>query len=209
MSRFAWAGVLLYAVGCHLPTQPLSASFSAQGDTEALAGAKVAPAVEARFGGVVQDPIAEQRMTLIAHQLAKASLELHAPFRCRLLASNQTNAVSLPGGRIYLTQGLYHKLSDDASIAAVLAHEMAHIIAKDHFKPRCRNLDDALARELAADKKGAVYLEAAGFSPQALIAPIGLIRSIQPSGWADIRIANLSNNSVGSDIQLTYFNHTH
>lgn len=41
------------------------------------------------------------------------------------------NAFALPGGRIVLTNGLIQKAEDGSEIAAVLAHEIAHVVHRD------------------------------------------------------------------------------
>ena len=174
------------------------------GEAEALAGARAAPLVEARFRGLISDPVAEQRMVRIARRLARGRPQLQGSYQCRLLASDQMNAVSLPGGRIYITRGLYRRLATDSLVAAVLAHEMAHLASKDSLKPRCRDLEESLNRELSADTRGAGYLEAAGFRPAALVELVYLIKDGQPAGWVAARLANLSNLRVGSDIQLAH-----
>jgi len=160
-------------------------------EAEALAGDRAAPAVEARYGGVVRDPQAEQRMTQIGQRLARHVSEFPSGGHYRLLDSNELNAVSLPGGRVYITRGLYARLSSDGQLAAVLAHEMAHIVSRDHFKPRCGCCEEAIAREQAADTRGARYLRQAGITPQAMIEVIVLIEDAQPRGWSDTRVRSL------------------
>jgi len=182
----------LLLLGCQAPADPIFGPSQITGQSEALAGARAAPAVEARFGGVLADPIAEQRMTQITQRLAQNHPELKGPYYCQILASDQINAISLPGGRIYISQGLYSKLTSDELVAAVLAHEMAHIASNDSLKPRCRDLDESLVRELSADARGAVYLKHSGFHPSAMADLIYLIQDVQPSGWVTKRIANIS-----------------
>ncbi len=162
------------------------------GHAEALAGAQAAPALEARFGGVVRDASAERRMERVGQRLTEPMPELHGDYRYRLLDSDHVNAISLPGGRVYVTRGLYARLSQDDLLAAILAHEMAHLAAKDHFKPRCSSLDQALDKELSADARGALYLHASGYRPSALIHLVRLITEAQPCGWAQTRIAALA-----------------
>ena len=99
------------------------------------------------------------------------------------------NALSLPGGRVYITRGLYAELVRDDLLAAVLAHEMAHLTSGDHFKPPCGSLTEALRRELSADAGAASLLQAAGISPGALCTVVMITERAQPPGWAGIRVA--------------------
>jgi len=92
---------------------------------------------------------------------------------------------------VYLTHSLYVKLVTDELLAAVLAHGMAHIVSKDHFKPRCSTAGEVLDRELSADAEAIHYLRAAGFPADAMIGAIEIIQEIQTSDWADIRTRSI------------------
>jgi predicted Zn-dependent protease len=157
-------------------------------EAEALAGTRAASSLEARYGGVQASPHSERRLLRIGRRLAAATPGLSVEYRYAVLDSPELNAFSLPVGRIYLTRGLYDLLTTDAMVAAVLAHEMAHLAARDSFKPRCCDARAALERELAADRQGQRYLQAAGYSAAAMKDMIKLIRDVQPAGWSEIRL---------------------
>ncbi len=52
------------------------------------------------------------------------------PFVFRVLDSPVVNAFALPGGYIYVTRGLLSHLENEAQLAVVLAHEIAHVAAR-------------------------------------------------------------------------------
>ena len=183
--------VLLCAVcltGCQASSNVWLAGSA---NAEALAGARVAPAVEARNGGVVRDRCAECRMTRIGATLVAANPVLEGTYQYRLLDTCRVDALSLPGGYIYITCGLYERLRSDDLLAATLAHEMAHLVHKDHFKPRSCGLDQALCKEKHADACAVVLLERAGIPAGALSALMRVIDDVQPDGWANARIASI------------------
>ncbi len=154
----------------------------------ALAGSRAAPVVEAKYGGVIRRAEAEQRMERLGQRLLDGMPPRQARYEYRLLDTCEVNAFSLPGGRIYVTCGLYTRLAKDEMLAAVLAHEMAHVVARDHFKPSCGTPGEALGREIAADRMGVAYLRAVGIPHEAMIRLVRTIREAQPLGWADGRI---------------------
>ena len=73
-------------------------------------------------------------------------------------------------------------MKTDDSLAAVLAHELAHLAHKDHFKPRPRGSGEALQRELAADALGMRFMQAAGIPAEAMVSALRAIEDVQPRG---------------------------
>jgi len=191
---------LIILVGCQggnsLPWNPLTLSPEA----EALAGRRAAPALERQFDGIWTDSTASERMFRIGNRLSRGIPEVTCEWDYRLLASDKVNAFSLPGGFVYMTRGLYGRIgSDDNMLAAVIAHEMAHIVHKDGLKQNCGSTKEALAREMSADSSGMDYLAATGYPPGGMIKLLQLIRDIQPHGWAEIRINNALQWLASSD----------
>src|ERR671917_2984464 len=52
-------------------------------------------------------------------------------FEFHVLDDPQTiNAFALPGGQVFITEGLLKRLTTDGQIAGVLGHEIAHVVAR-------------------------------------------------------------------------------
>src|ERR671917_1370458 len=52
-------------------------------------------------------------------------------FEFHVLDDPQTiNAFALPGGQVFITEGLLKRLTTDGQVAGVLGHEIAHVIAR-------------------------------------------------------------------------------
>lgn len=66
----------------------------------------------------------------VGEQLAQVSGSQHRVFRFTVLDSSEVNGFSLPGGYVYVTRGLLAYLSRESELAAVLAHEVAHVVAR-------------------------------------------------------------------------------
>ncbi len=185
--RFLSVFLLTFTVGCQMgPTSALSSV--GQDQAEALAGLRAARSLEGCYGGVVADAAADERMARIARQLARKLPGAPITCHCRLLACQQINAFSLPGGRIYITRGLYRLLDSDDLLAAVFAHELAHIVSRDSFKPPCTTPAERLAREISADCRGAIYLHRAGYSADAMVRMLDRISPVLSEGWGERRI---------------------
>jgi predicted Zn-dependent protease len=56
------------------------------------------------------------------------------PWRFGVLEAPQLNAFATPGGHIFVTRGLVARMANEAELAGVLAHEIAHVLKKHHLK---------------------------------------------------------------------------
>ena len=96
-------------------------------------------------------------------------------FTFRVLDSPVINAFALPGGYIYLTRGLLAHLENEAQLAMVLGHEVAHVAAR-HASARAAKaqlaqvglIGGAIASELALGGGGAQILDLGGQGLQLL-----------------------------------------
>jgi predicted Zn-dependent protease len=52
----------------------------------------------------------------------------------RVIDKDDMNAFALPGGYVFVFKGLVDKVSNDDELAAVIAHEMAHVVARHSIK---------------------------------------------------------------------------
>ena len=60
--------------------------------------------------------------------------ELEIPLEAHVLSSTMANAFALPGGRIYLLDGLLQKARSPDEIAGILAHELGHVHHRDGMR---------------------------------------------------------------------------
>ncbi len=110
-------------------------------EEEIAIGDAVAIDIVVRYGGVWRDAAATRRVNLIGRVLARYATRQDLEWRFGLLDSMAINAFSAPGGRVFITRGLYELLPNDDELAGVLAHEIMHIdqrhaisnIAHDEF----------------------------------------------------------------------------
>lgn len=103
----------------------------------------------AQFGGEYQWPAAERLLNDILTKLAAASESGGQTYRVTILNTPVVNAFALPSGQLYASRGLLALANDSSEIAAVMAHEIAHVTAR-HAAARAER-----------EKQAAVIAEAA------------------------------------------------
>jgi predicted Zn-dependent protease len=102
---------------------------------DAVIGRREHPRIIAAYGGVYSDRPAEIMVARIVGRLLAAANQPNAQFQVTILDSSEVNAFALPGGYIYVTRGILALASDTSELAAVLAHEIAHVTLR-HARAR-------------------------------------------------------------------------
>ncbi len=82
------------------------------------------------FGGIYSNTNLQNYLTGIAQKIWVISGVIPPKEKVAILDTPSINAFSLPGGRLYVTRGLLALANDEAEIAAILAHEISHVLAK-------------------------------------------------------------------------------
>ena len=86
------------------------------------------------FGGKVCSGAGGQAaFTTLVDKLTRAA-GIEITLTARVLSSATPNAFALPGGKIYLLNGLLQKAQNPDEIAGVLAHELGHVKHRDHMR---------------------------------------------------------------------------
>jgi predicted Zn-dependent protease len=96
-------------------------------EEEVAIGDAVALTIVSNYGGIWRDEAATRRVNLIGSILAQYATRQDVQWRFGLLDSPTINAFSAPGGRVFITRGLYELPLSDDELAGVLAHEIIHI----------------------------------------------------------------------------------
>lgn len=113
---------------------------SETGDPEDdIIGARENPRIVAQYGGIYSDRPAEIMLAQIVGKLLAAAEQPNTRFTVTILDSSEVNAFALPGGYIYVTRGILALASDQSELAAVLAHEIAHVVLK-HARARTNRI---------------------------------------------------------------------
>ena len=102
-------------------------------EQEIALGLKSAPEMAAQMGGLSKNMEARALVRRVGEQLVAKSLASKSPYKFsfHVLADAQTiNAFALPGGPVFITEGLLRQLKTEGELAGVLGHEIGHVIAR-------------------------------------------------------------------------------
>ncbi|WP_273789304.1 M48 family metalloprotease [Bartonella sp. ML70XJBT] len=87
------------------------------------------PRILQMYGGAYHNAKLERFLAKIIRKLTIASHHSPQSYSVTILNSENVNAFALPNGSIYITRGMLALANDSSEVAAILAHEMAHIRA--------------------------------------------------------------------------------
>jgi len=100
---------------------------------EIALGYQSAPQMAAQMGGVSRNAQAVALVQRVGEGLVRQSVAAKSPYKFsfHVLADPKTvNAFALPGGPVFITEGLLRLLKTEAELAGVLGHEIGHVIAR-------------------------------------------------------------------------------
>lgn len=126
------------------PSPPAKQKIDAQQLGFALFG-NYSPEEETRIGKqiagnllgavpLVRDDKLQRYVNLVGNWVALQSGRKDVTWHFGVLDTEDINAFAAPGGYIFVTKGLYQRLNNEAELAGVLAHEIAHVTLKHHLK---------------------------------------------------------------------------
>jgi predicted Zn-dependent protease len=101
--------------------------------SEIQIGKEAAISLEKQYG-VVKNSNFQPRLNTIGGKIAKMSGRSHLPYTFKILKTDDVNALALPGGPVYITEGLLKEVETESQLACVLGHEVGHICARHSVK---------------------------------------------------------------------------
>ena len=78
---------------------------------------------------LLKDPTVNEYVNRVGQNIVRNS-DAKVPFTIKVIESEQINAFALPGGFFYVNSGLILAADDEAELAGVMAHEIAHVAAR-------------------------------------------------------------------------------
>ena len=97
-------------------------------ESEVKLGRQLAAEVE-RESKFVDDPIITEYVNRVGQNIVLHS-DAKIPFTIKVIDSDEVNAFALPGGFFFVNKGLILAADNEAELAGVMAHEIAHVAAR-------------------------------------------------------------------------------
>src|SRR5271166_4403016 len=97
-------------------------------EKEIALGKQLASEVE-RQAKIINDPVIAEYVNRVGQNLVRNS-DAKVPFTIKVIDSEEVNAFALPGGFFFVNSGLIMKADNEAELAGVMSHEIAHVAAR-------------------------------------------------------------------------------
>ena len=104
------------------------AKMSGSTEKEVKLGRELAAEVD-RQAKFVDDPVITEYVNRVGQNIVLHS-DTKIPFTIKVIDSDEVNAFALPGGFFYVNKGLILVADNEAEVAGVMAHEIAHVAAR-------------------------------------------------------------------------------
>jgi beta-barrel assembly-enhancing protease len=119
-------------------------------------GDRVSTSVRSEFG-VLQDAALTKYVSLVGNVLAKGSNRPDLKWEFVVLDTDGVNAFAAPGGLVHITRGALGLMKNEAELAGVLGHEIAHITKKHTINSIKKNNLVKLGTEEAGSRSSYFY----------------------------------------------------
>lgn len=104
------------------------AKMSGSTESEVKQGRQLAAEVD-RQAKFIDDPMITEYVNRVGQNIVLHS-DARIPFTIKVIDSDEVNAFALPGGFFYVNKGLLLAADNEAELAGVMAHEIAHVAAR-------------------------------------------------------------------------------
>jgi len=99
-------------------------------DKDVQLGRQYSPLVEKQLGGRMPEEGIQSYVNEVGQRIARVCHRPDLEYHFAALEEGGANALALPGGYVYITRDLLKELKSEAQLAAVLGHELTHVVAR-------------------------------------------------------------------------------
>ncbi|WP_095011215.1 M48 family metalloprotease [Tsuneonella mangrovi] len=147
----------LSLTGCATMGGPIPSASTPITAAEAQQGAEANQQILDQFGGAMSGPQAAYIAQVGQNIAVQSGLgDTRSSFHVATLNSSVNNAFAIPGGYIYTTRQLVNLMNNEAELAAVLGHEVAHVAARHSQRRQQTATQNSLLGALGSVLAGAV-----------------------------------------------------
>ena len=132
-------------------------------------GSEYAPEIRKQLGGPIQDQQLQSYISQVGRSIAGAIGSKEFEFKYEALNDPMVNAFALPGGYVFITKGMLKQIKNEAQLAAILAHESAHVTQQHSAKQMGNQIGMGLILStisVAAGEKGQMLTQVAQIGSQ-------------------------------------------
>jgi beta-barrel assembly-enhancing protease len=105
-------------------------------ETEIRMGKEYAQMIDSSVK-LIQDPVISEYVNRIGQNIVRNS-DSKVPFTIKVIDASEVNAFALPGGFFYVNSGVLLVADEEAELAGVMAHEVAHVAARHAMRQMTR-----------------------------------------------------------------------
>jgi predicted Zn-dependent protease len=117
------------------------------------------------------DPQWQSYLAEVGQKLVAVCDRKDIEYHFTVIESDQINAFAAPGGYVYFYTGLLNLMGNEAEMAAVMAHELSHVVARHGAKRLQAAMGASLAYDLVmGDNKSKTFETAVGIGMNLLFA---------------------------------------
>lgn len=165
---------------------------------------------------LLPDTVWQNYLAEVGQKIVAVSDRKDLDYSFHVIASDQLNAFAAPGGFVYFYTGILKQMDSEAELAAVMAHEISHVVARHGIKKlqtvmgvsvllqialgESSNLTQQAvgivlnlgltgygrSMELEADRFGVIYMTRAGYNPNGAVAMFERLASLSGSGHSSV-----------------------
>ncbi len=104
---------------------------------------------------LLNNPAVQSYVNQLGRWLASQTSRPDLPWTFGVLDDTGFNAFATPGGNILITKGLLLSVKNEAELAGVLAHEIAHVVQKHHLSAIKKNAFLSTGKDIYEARSGA------------------------------------------------------
>lgn len=147
--RYVFLSLFLICIGsgCAVNPEKVGGFNLISVDEEKQLGDKFATEVEKEHQ-VVNDPEVQAYINRVGQKLLTGVEKVEFPYTFKVVKDDSINAFAIPGGHTYVNTGLIKAADNEDELAAVMAHEINHVVARHSTRQLTQQYGYALVLQL-------------------------------------------------------------